>query len=324
MPRQRVGVVLLLPEPVGSEVDVLRRALGADDVDRLPSHLTLVPPVNVRDDDMDWALDLLRDAAERTSPFRLVLGPPRTFLPINPVLYLEVGGDVASVDSLRDKIFRHPLERNLTWPFQPHVTLLDGGAEERIRAAVEALADLRLEVVVDRVHLLRESNDEGVRSWHPIAEATFGGPSVVGRGGLELELDVTERLPLDAATFADRSWARHDDEVHGGPWPKVPLAVTARREGRIVGTADGDTRPNGEAYLAHLIVAPDVRGEGVGAHLVAAFSSSAAARGATFVTLRTEDAGPAVAFYERLGFERWYVLDRWRNDRAYVQMRRDL
>jgi hypothetical protein len=40
--------------------------------------------------------------------------------------------------------------------------------------------------------------------------------------------------------------------------------------------------------------------------------------------LRTEDAGPAVAFYERLGFERWYVLERWRNDRPYVQMRRQL
>jgi GNAT superfamily N-acetyltransferase/2'-5' RNA ligase len=324
MARQRVGVVLLLPPPAGDEVDVLRRALGADDVDRLPSHLTLVPPVNVRDDDMDSALDLLRDAAERTRPFRLVLGPPRTFLPINPVLYLEVGGDVASVDGLRDKVFRHPLERNLTWPFQPHVTLLDGGPEGRIRASVEALADLRIEVVLDRLHLLRESSDEGVRSWHPIAEATFEASAVVGRGGLELELDVTERLPLDAAAFADRAWAQHDDEAHGAPWPKVPLAVTARRDGRIVGAADGDTRPNGEAHLAHLIVAPDVRGEGVGAHLVAAFASAAAQRGATFVTLRTEQGGPAVPFYERLGFVHWYDLPRWRNDRDHVQLRREL
>ena len=117
MPRQRLGVALLLPEPAASEVDTLRRAMGADDVDRLPSHLTLVPPVNVHDDDMPAALDLLRDAAQRTTPFSLTLGPPRTFLPINPVLYLEVGGDVAAVDALRNRIFRPPLERNLTWPF---------------------------------------------------------------------------------------------------------------------------------------------------------------------------------------------------------------
>ncbi|MCU1484370.1 MAG: 2,5 ligase family [Actinomycetia bacterium] len=316
--------MLLLPPPVGAEVDVLRRALGADDVDRLASHLTLVPPVNVRDDDMDSALDLLRDAAERTSPFLLKLGPPRTFLPTNPVLFLEVGGDVAPVDKVRDKVFRPPLERNLTWPFHPHVTLLDNGDEAKIRAAVDALADVRFECVIDRLHLLRESNDEGVRSWHSIAEARFGGPSIVGRGGLELELDVTDRLSLDAATWSDRAWAAHDDRHDGGPWPKVPLAVTARRDGRIVGTVDGDTRPNGEAYLAHVIVSPDVRGEGVGAHLVAAFSSAAAERGATFVTLRTEKDGPAVPFYDRLGFEHWYDLPRWRNDRDYVQLRRFL
>jgi 2'-5' RNA ligase/GNAT superfamily N-acetyltransferase len=312
-------VVLLLPEPVGSAVDVLRRALGADDVERLPSHLTLVPPVNVGDDDMGSGLDLLRDAAERTSPFLLKLGPPRTFLPTNPVLFLEVGGDASPVDKLRDKIFRPPLERNLTWPFHPHVTLLDNGDEAKIRAAVDALADVRFECVIDRVHLLREANEDGVRSWHPIAEATFGGSSVVGRGGLELELDVTERLPLDAAGWSERAWAEHGD-----PWPKVPLAVTARRDGRIVGTVDGDTRPNGEAYLAHLIVGRDVRGEGVGAHLVAAFSSAAAERGATFVSLRTERGGPAMPFYERLGFEHCYDLPGWRSDKDYVQLRRNL
>lgn len=324
MPRSRVGVALLLPSPVGAEVDVLRRSLGADDVDRLPSHLTLVPPVNVRDDDMDSALDLLRDAAGRTSPFRLVLGPPRTFLPINPVLYLEVGGDVAAVDKLRDRIFRPPLERNLTWPFQPHVTLLDQGTEERIRAAQEALADYRVEMLLERVHLLQEFNEEGTRFWRPVAEAAFAAPSVVGRGGLELELEVGERLSLDALTFRDRSFDQWQESRFGAPWRKEPLAVTARRGDRIVGTADGDVRPNGEAYLDDLIVAPDVRGEGVGAHLVAAFSSAAAERGATFVTLRTEADGPAEPFYLRLGFERWYVLPRWRDDRDFVQMRRML
>jgi ribosomal protein S18 acetylase RimI-like enzyme len=216
-------------------------------------------------------------------------------------------------------VFRPPLERNLTWPFHPHVTLLDNGDEATIRAAVDALAAVRFECVIDRVHLLREANEDGVRSWHPIAEAAFGGPSVVGRGGLELELDVTERLPLDAAAWSERAWAEH-----GGPWPKVPLAVTARRDGRIVGTVDGDTRPNGEAYLAHLIVGRDVRREGVGVHLVAAFSSAAAARGATFLSVRTERGGPAVSFYERLGFEHWYDLPRWRGDKDHVQLRRSL
>lgn len=324
MPRRRLGVALLLPRPASAEVDVLRRSLGADDVDRLPSHLTLVPPVNVREDDLDSALDLLRDAAARTTPFRLMLGPPRTFLPINPVLYLEVGGDVASVDKLRDRIFRPPLERNLTWPFQPHVTLLDQGSEERIRAAQEALAGYRAEVLLERVHLLQEFNEEGTRYWRPIAEAAFDAPGVVGRGGLELELEIGERLSVDAAQFRDRAFDQWQEHRFGAAWRMEPLAVTARRGRRIVGTADGDTRPNGEAYLENLIVAPDARLEGIGAHLVAAFSSAAADRGATYVTLCTEAGGLAEPFYERLGFQRWYELPRWRSDCDFVQLRREL
>jgi GNAT superfamily N-acetyltransferase len=189
----------------------------------------------------------------------MTLGPARTFLPINPVLYLEVGGDVTSVDALRDRIFRPPLERNLSWPFQPHVTLLDRGDEARIRAAAEALADVRIDVEVDRVHLLQEDNDDGVRFWRPIFEASLGERAVVGRGGLELELEVGEK------PYAGRS-----------------LGVTARRGRAVVGTAFGWT-DGAHARLLDVHVVAGARGEGVGAHLVAAFASAAADRGASSI-----------------------------------------
>jgi 2'-5' RNA ligase len=327
MPRQRLGVALLLPPPVGAEVDVLRRAVGADDVDVLPSHLTLVPPVNVREDDMDAAVDLLRDAAERTKPFRITLGPPRTFLPINPVLFLEVGGDVAAVDGLRDRVFRPPLERTLTWPFQPHVTLLDQGTPEHIAAAAEALAEYRVEVTLERVHLLREErrDEDGERIWRPIAEAAFGQRGVVGRGGLELELEVAQRPSLDAKTWADRTWKEYELGRYGAEWEGEHLHVTARRDGVVVGIADGEVRHDtGEAYLDSLMVAADVRREGIGAQLIAAFSSAAAERGATYLSLETEEGGDGIGFYERLGFQRGYVLKDWRFGRDYVYLRRDL
>ena len=303
----------------------MRRAVGADDVDRLPAHITLVPPVNVREDELDDAVDRLRDAAAQARPFRLTLGPPATFLPINPVLYLDVRGDVAAVDAMRNRVFRPPLERPLTWPFQPHVTLLDGGDPERIQAAVVALAGWTVEATIDRVHLLQEhKRDDGERLWRPLAEVVFGAPAVVGRGGLELELSVGGALGWREAAFRDRSFDDHQLGRFGEPWKPEALSVTARRDGRIVGTADGDVRTTGEAYLARLIVADDVRGEGVGAQLVAAFGSAAAERGATYLSLRTEDGGPSLPFYERLGFERWYDLPQWRAGRDFVQLRRSL
>jgi 2'-5' RNA ligase len=72
-----LGVALLLPDPAATEVDGLRRALGDGSLGRIPAHLTLVPPVNVRADDMPAALDLLRRAATQTRP--LDLRPRRSF-----------------------------------------------------------------------------------------------------------------------------------------------------------------------------------------------------------------------------------------------------
>ena len=237
----RLGVALLRPEPVRTEIDGLRRALGDPTLPRIPPHLTLVPPVNVREDRMVDALAVLRAAAATTRPLHLVLGPPATFLPVNPTVYLDVAGDVDALHALRDRVFRAPLERTLTWPFVPHVTIADDLDAGRIPAALDALADYTAEIAVDRVHLLQEQPG---RSWEPIADAPFAPPAVIGRGGLPVELTVTECLDPEAAALD----------------PDVRVAVTARRDGRVVGTAGG--------WVA---VDPDHRDEGIEDHLRARF-----------------------------------------------------
>jgi 2'-5' RNA ligase len=170
MPRRRLGVALLLPEPSATEVDGLRRALGDGTLGRIPAHLTLAPPVNVRDDDMPAALDVLRRAAAQTGPLDLRLGPPTTFHPVTPVVYLGVDGDVTALHALRDRVFHPPLERRLTRPFVPHVTLADEVDPVRIPAAVATLADYVVDVRFEAVHLLEELRG---RVWRPIADATF-------------------------------------------------------------------------------------------------------------------------------------------------------
>ncbi|HZA77423.1 MAG TPA: 2'-5' RNA ligase family protein [Acidimicrobiales bacterium] len=170
MPRRRLGVALLLPEPSATEVDGLRRALGDGTLGRIPAHLTLVPPVNVRDDDMPAALDVLRQAAAQTGPLDVRLGPPTTFHPVTPVVYLGVDGDVTAIHALRDRVLRPPLERRLTRPFVPHVTLADEIDPVRIPGAVAALADYVVDVRFEAVQLLEEARG---RVWRPIADATF-------------------------------------------------------------------------------------------------------------------------------------------------------
>ena len=79
--RWRLGVVLLSPDAVAAEVDGLRRACGDGAIDRVPPHITLVPPVNVREDDVPAAVAVLRSAAARAAPLELTIGPVATFAP---------------------------------------------------------------------------------------------------------------------------------------------------------------------------------------------------------------------------------------------------
>jgi 2'-5' RNA ligase/GNAT superfamily N-acetyltransferase len=325
VPKRRLGVVLLVPPPAAAEIDGLRRALGDGALGRIPSHLTLVPPVNVRDDRVPDALAVLRDAAVRTRPFAVHLGPPATFLPVNPVAYLAVDGGPGAeeVHRHRDAVFRAPLERTRTWSFVPHVTLADEADPDRITAALAALRDYEVDVTFDRVHLLEEQ--EG-RTWRPIADVPFEAPAVIGRGGLELDLRRSSALDDEAARWSDDEWARYataqygeDDETGGGA--DVPFAITARRDGRVVGTATGELRRH-DAYLARLIVAAGERGTGVGSHLLAAVEDLATGRGCDRLTLRTQAEGPARRFYEARGWRAYATLERWRAGRDFVQMER--
>jgi GNAT superfamily N-acetyltransferase len=176
-------------------------------------------------------------------------------------------------------------------------------------------------VTFDRVHLLEERPD---RVWEAIAEAPFRAAAVIGRGGLPLELTVTTTLDAEASAFQDAEWGAYARASYGADAaPDMPMAVTARRDGRIVGIAAGQVTGD-MAYLANLITAADVRNQGVGAALLAAFESEAAARGCVRLTLRTQADGPARQFYERHGWVELHPLPGWRHGRDFVQMERRL
>jgi 2'-5' RNA ligase len=174
--RHRLGVVLLVPEPWCTEVDGLRRALGDDALPRIPSHLTLVPPVNVREDELPVAFDLVHAAAAGCPPLALHLGPAATFAPVNPVAYLAVSGEagaMARLVGLRDALHAGPLERPAEHDFVPHVTVASELPEDRLAASELALADYAADVVFERVHVLAEQPG---RVWVPVADAALGGP----------------------------------------------------------------------------------------------------------------------------------------------------
>jgi 2'-5' RNA ligase len=259
----RVGVVVLVPEPIATEVHGLRRACGDPALDRVSPHVTLVPPVNVSEVRLGEALGRVRRAASIVGPFVLRLGPAATFAPDSPTLYLAVDGDdlaLSSLARLRDEVFQPPLHRPLAWPFVPHVTLADETDAERLAAGVRALADFRVEMPCTAVHLLHEVRQPTGPRWVPLADARFGDPIVVGRGGLPLELWVSGHVDPEAGALLESERLPRPDQA------TTALVVTARRRDGLVGVLWGDA-----ADVRAAAVVASHRGEGIARHLEARF-----------------------------------------------------
>jgi 2'-5' RNA ligase/GNAT superfamily N-acetyltransferase len=303
--RHRLGVALLLDPPVDDAVDGLRRALGDPSIGRVAAHLTLVPPVNVGAGQLPAALAAVRAAAAgQAGPLELTLGPPATFLPTNPVLYLDVGGDLDALRRLRDAVFVPPLRRALSWPWVPHVTLADSASEARIAAALAALDRFAVVTSVACVTVLEEHRG---RVWRPLADAALGPPAVIGRGGLAVEI-TRGRVPdpevhhLIKAAAADPGSAL-TARAEAGPWwhpVGPPIVLSARREGQVAG-AGVAWRSDAGGQVA-VTVAPGARRQGIGGMVLAHLE--AAVRAAEWECPVLHAHGPA-AFYQARS--RWSV-----------------
>jgi 2'-5' RNA ligase len=318
MARSRLAAALVIPGSAGVQIDGLRQALGSAAIVRIAPHITLVPPVNVADDRLPEAVALLERGAAAVRPLRLTIGPPATFFPPKPVLYLAVGGDDSvGVEQLHLQLCVEPLERRETRRFVPHVTINEHADPRHIDPALELLASFRLDVTIDAVQLLQYGED---RRWRTIADAALGGPRVIGRGGLEVTVATSEVLDPEAATFFDRTWEAYLLASDGSVAPRRPFAVAARREGVVVGVATGWT--DDELLLDRLVTDAAARGQGVGSHLLAEVMDLAAQRGCHRAVLVCRAGGPAEAFYVARGWTVDMALPAWRHGRDFVRMAR--
>lgn len=327
MGRRRLAVALLVPAPAAAEVEGLRRACGDANRDKVAAHATLIPPVNVREEDLGDALAVVREAASAMAPLRLELGPPTTFPDdhARTVLYLGVGGpDLRRLHDLQAALVAGPFERPPQHEsFIPHVTISISLPSERVDASIAALRDFRLDVTIDRVTTLENVRDEALdrHVWRPIADALLDGRSVVGRGGLPLELTVSSTVDPEVSAWSEPAWERADLADLGAVGEEATIVVTARRDGRAVGLLEGWQWAD-LGYVADLLVAEDVRGEGIGRHLLARFEAEARARGCTSLALRTAAGSPAEAMYRHLGWEAESTQRRWVHGKDFIQFRR--
>lgn len=330
----RLLVAILLGGEVAAEIDGLRRALGSAELGRIPPHITLVAPVNVRADEVDEVGAAVAELAASIRPVAVTLGPPATFAPGRGVLFLRVEDGDEVLRNLHGAASVGPLawpRSRPTRPFVPHVTLRSRMAPEQLEVATRLLAGYVRPANLTSVDVLEQVSETPGRPWRTCRSARFGGRSVLGRGSVELDVTVVDSLATDEAAWARSAWDEYGRSAYGSRWrPDAPFAVVARarggspqRPGPVLGVATGEVR--GETCaLDRLVVDPTRRGEGIGGHILRHVERLASERGCAVVRLLTRDGGPAEGFYAARGYRRSVVLPAWRDGRDFVVLVRFL
>lgn len=159
-----VGVAIAVPEPWGEQLQSYRAALGDDHADGIPTHITLMPPVEVDEDAVPDLEKHLAEAAAENRSFRIRLRGTGTFRPVSPVVFVMVAEGISGCEQLAYSVRRGPLEADLQFPYHPHVTIAHHLADETLDRAFEDLATFECAFAVDHFSLYVHDRDAG---WAP-------------------------------------------------------------------------------------------------------------------------------------------------------------
>ncbi len=148
-----IGVAVSIPEPWATQLQEYRTDLGDATATMIPTHVTLVPPTEVADEDLGAVVDHLAAAARRGSGFSVLLRGTGTFRPVSPVVFVTVAEGIGGFEHLQDEVRSGPLAVELQYPYHPHVTVAHQLDDPLLDRAFEELARFECRFEVSGFHL---------------------------------------------------------------------------------------------------------------------------------------------------------------------------
>jgi 2'-5' RNA ligase len=163
---RRIGVAIGIPEPWGSQLDDHRAAAGDPMAELVPAHLTLLGPTEVDDSSEAWdaAQAHLAKVAAGHRPFQVQLLGTGTFRPVTEVVFVSVTIGAGECESLAADIRSGPLERELAYPYHPHVTVAHDVPTEALDQVAELLSGFEARFPIDGFTLYEHRADG---RWRP-------------------------------------------------------------------------------------------------------------------------------------------------------------
>ena len=161
---RRIGVAVGIPEPWGSQLDEHRAASGDPLAAFIPAHLTLLGPTDISDATWDLAVQHLTEVAAGHRPFQVTLRGTGTFRPVTQVVFIRVESGVCECVDLASAIRSGPLDRELEYPYHPHVTVAHDVSAEALDGVFRRLAGFEARFPVDGFTLYEHTADG---RWRP-------------------------------------------------------------------------------------------------------------------------------------------------------------
>ncbi|GAA1734978.1 2'-5' RNA ligase family protein [Luedemannella helvata] len=168
-----IGVAFGIPAPWGPELDRFRAASGDPLAGNMPAHVTLLGPTELGAATLDETERHLAAVARAHPPFRLRLQGTGTFRPVTQVVFVAIADGAAECARLADDVRSGPLDRELAYPYHPHVTVAHDVPPLALDTVYADLAAFEAEFEVASFTLY-EHTAEG--RWRPERHFALTGP----------------------------------------------------------------------------------------------------------------------------------------------------
>ncbi|MDJ0464070.1 2'-5' RNA ligase family protein [Streptomyces sp. H27-C3] len=174
-----LGVSIAVPEPYGSLLQERRASFGDPAAHGIPTHVTLLPPTEVDSSLLPAVGTHLAAVAAAGRSFPMRLSGTGTFRPLSPVVFVQVVEGAAACSWLQKRVrdASGPLQRELYYPYHPHVTVAHDISEEGMDRAYEELSEYGAQWSCSGFALYEQGAD-GV--WRKLCDYAFGGGTVPG------------------------------------------------------------------------------------------------------------------------------------------------
>jgi 2'-5' RNA ligase len=160
-----IGVSIPIPPPEGEYLQRCRAEFGDPAAQRIPAHITLVPPTPVCSATYPAFVDHCASVTAARAPFDVVLRGTGTFRPVSDVVFIQVARGVSDCERLETELRAGPVRRDLDVYYHPHVTVAHNVPPPALDRAFHELADFTTSLTLDSIHHNELGDDE---VWRPV------------------------------------------------------------------------------------------------------------------------------------------------------------